>query len=243
MSEVKHGSAGGQARALLQKEEAKQRIDKYNKNPHLCLYCKTPILAPYGKKLYETKRKKFCSHSCASRYKNIEINGKLNNQIGKIDNFTDEEVIEFFNNSKNISDFSKKLGYKSKIHSNNERINNRLNTLGLSLSDLRGNQEVLKFETKGSLFQRYTQWQTARSTIQKNARNVYFLSNKPKQCVCCGYDKHFEVAHIKAVSDFEDDALISEINNEDNLIALCPNHHWEYDNTDFDITQYLNCVS
>ena len=32
-----------------------------------------------------------------------------------------------------------------------------------------------------------------------------------------------------AVSDFDDSALISEINSKDNLIALCPNHHWEYD--------------
>ena len=46
----------------------------------------------------------------------------------------------------------------------------------------------------------------------------------------CGYSKHYEVAHIKAVADFDDNDLISEINSENNLIALCPNHHWEYDN-------------
>ena len=72
---------------------------------------------------------------------------------------------------------------------------------------------------------------------------IYQNSNKPKQCICCNYDKHYEVAHIKAVSDFNDDTLISEINDIDNLIALCPNHHWEYDNTDFDITPYLDGVS
>ena len=96
--------------------------------------------------------------------------------------------------------------------------------------------------TKGELFNRYTQWQTARSTIQKNAKKIYDLSNKPKQCVVCGYDKYYEVAHIKAVSDFDDNTLITEINNIDNLIALCPNHHWEYDNADFDITPYLDGV-
>jgi predicted restriction endonuclease len=241
MSKKKSSNVGAITRALIQKEEAKQRIDEYNQNPHLCLYCNSPILAPYGKKLYETKRKNFCSHSCASKYK--MVNSKFNNTSGKIDNFTDDEIINFFNNSKNISDFSKKLGYKTKIHSNNERINNRLNMLGLSLNDLRGNQEILKFETKGSLFQRYSQWQTARSMIQKDARRVYKLSNKPKKCICCGYNKHFEVAHIKAVSEFEDNTPISEINSENNLIALCPNHHWEYDNTDFNITPYLKSVS
>lgn len=45
-----------------------------------------------------------------------------------------------------------------------------------------------------------------------------------------GYDKHIEIAHIKAVSDFSDDSLISEINDKNNLVALCPNHHWEFDN-------------
>ena len=32
------------------------------------------------------------------------------------------------------------------------------------------------------------------------------------------------------MSDFSDDAKISEINDIRNLIALCPNHHWEFDN-------------
>lgn len=39
-----------------------------------------------------------------------------------------------------------------------------------------------------------------------------------------------EIAHIKAVSEFEESSTIAEINSIDNLIALCPNHHWEYDN-------------
>ena len=31
----------------------------------------------------------------------------------------------------------------------------------------------------------------------------------------------------------------AKINNIDNLIALCPNHHWEYDNNGLDISPYL----
>ena len=50
-----------------------------------------------------------------------------------------------------------------------------------------------------------------------------------KTCTICGYDKYYEVCHIKSVSDFSDDSLISEINSLDNLVALCPNHHKEYD--------------
>lgn len=50
-----------------------------------------------------------------------------------------------------------------------------------------------------------------------------------KACVNCGYDKHVEVCHIKAISTFDGTTLVSEINNPSNLIILCPNCHWEFD--------------
>ncbi len=52
---------------------------------------------------------------------------------------------------------------------------------------------------------------------------------KGRKCIICGYDKHIDVAHIKPVSKFKKTDLIAEINSLDNLTALCPNHHWEYD--------------
>lgn len=36
--------------------------------------------------------------------------------------------------------------------------------------------------------------------------------------------------HKKPVSEFEGHVNIKTINNLDNLIALCLNHHWEFDN-------------
>ena len=54
-------------------------------------------------------------------------------------------------------------------------------------------------------------------------------------CAICGYNKHIEIAHIKSVSSFNDEATIGEINSIDNLIALCPTHHWEYDNGLFNL--------
>ena len=83
--------------------------------------------------------------------------------------------------------------------------------------------------TKGELFANRRNWQSARSAIRRDAQEVFNKSNKSKQCIICGYDKHIEIAHVKAVSEFNDEALVSEINHIDNLIALCPNHHWEYD--------------
>jgi tryptophan halogenase len=49
-------------------------------------------------------------------------------------------------------------------------------------------------------------------------------------CACCGYDKHVELCHIKSLSSFGDDSLISEANHKDNIVQLCPNCHWEFDN-------------
>ena len=50
------------------------------------------------------------------------------------------------------------------------------------------------------------------------------------ECAVCGYNKHVEIAHIKGISTFEGHTLLSVINSPDNLMALCPNHHWEFDN-------------
>lgn len=242
-NENKKGSAGGKARAIIQKQKAKERIDEYNKNPKLCLYCGKPILAPYNKKLRETKIKKFCNQSCAAKHNN---KGTVHNLKGFtktssiLNNISDEEFINIFNSSDNITDFSKKLGYKYKINKNNNKsLKNRLQKLNLDINDLKKEKCEISSLTKKELFESRSNWQNARSTIQKDARKTYKESDKPKECIVCKYNKHFEVAHIKAVSDFDDNSLISEINDINNLIALCPNHHWEYDNTDFDINDYL----
>ena len=59
------------------------------------------------------------------------------------------------------------------------------------------------------------------------ARKLYCRSGLPKRCRACGYDKHFEVAHIRAISDFPPETAIAEINSLSNLVALCRNCHWE----------------
>lgn len=82
--------------------------------------------------------------------------------------------------------------------------------------------------TKGALFEA-CKWQSAHSYIRNNSRSVYASSDRPKACVVCGYNYHYDVCHIRPVSDFDDGAMISEINSINNLVALCPNHHWELD--------------
>lgn len=69
------------------------------------------------------------------------------------------------------------------------------------------------------------------SRIRVLAQKVYQQkTNGNQKCEHCGYDKHIEVCHIKPINSFADDSKITEINAYDNLIGLCPNCHWEFDN-------------
>ena len=48
------------------------------------------------------------------------------------------------------------------------------------------------------------------------------------KCSVCGWNEDeniLEVHHIKGILEFDKTATIEEINDEKNLIWLCPNHH------------------
>jgi len=65
--------------------------------------------------------------------------------------------------------------------------------------------------------------------IRDHSNNVYKRSNKPKVCVWCGYNKHYDVCHIKPINQFSGSTPLSVVNSLNNLVALCKNHHWEFD--------------
>ena len=69
----------------------------------------------------------------------------------------------------------------------------------------------------------------ANAWIRKLARRTYATSNRPQHCNVCGYAKHFEVCHIRSIQEFPLDTPMSVVNAWDNLVALCPNCHWELD--------------
>lgn len=65
--------------------------------------------------------------------------------------------------------------------------------------------------------------------IRSHCRLIHAkLADKP--CAKCGYDKHVEICHIRAISDWPKDTLIKIVNAESNVIQLCRNHHWEQEN-------------
>lgn len=64
--------------------------------------------------------------------------------------------------------------------------------------------------------------------VRNNAR-LYAKYHYLPKCALCNYDKHFEVCHVKALTTFDNDETLFEVNNKTNLVHLCPNCHWEFD--------------
>lgn len=145
----------------------------------------------------------------------------------KFDSLTDDEILFAYNSSESIIEFIKKIGCSKTSLRTNKHITNRIESLNLDISNLRKIKSAT-IRTKGDAFEQYKNWQTARSFIRDQARKNYEKSDKPKQCIICGYP-YYEVAHIKAVGDFDNKTPLTVINDISNLAALCPNHHYEYD--------------
>lgn len=194
---------------------AKQKRLKYEQNPKHCACC--------GEKLtWEQRKNKFCSHSCSAKINNLDIIRFKDSCINKI---SDDEFEKIVKSSHSLKEISNKIGYSYQTN-NNKIIVKRCKNLNLSIPNYK---DPVNSYTKEFIFKSRKNWQSARSDIRKNAEKIFKQSGNDLKCAICGYDKHIEIAHIKAVSEFSDTSLISEINNINNLIALCPNHHWEYD--------------
>lgn len=154
---------------------------------------------------------------------------KTNIARSKVEKLSNEEFTKIIQTQIGWKNISIAMGYGTTVNSNiKEQILERCQKLNIKPQIQKVSPTSLK--TKQELLSARKNYQSYRSSIRKLAEKTYNDSGKPLKCAICGYDKHVEIAHIKAVSDFKESALISEINNIDNLIALCPNHHWEYDN-------------
>ena len=78
-------------------------------------------------------------------------------------------------------------------------------------------------QLKGKALQQYA------AQIRSLARVAYRKSNRPKMCAVCGYATHYEVCHIKPINGFGPTDFVADVNELANLVALCRNHHWEFD--------------
>jgi len=72
----------------------------------------------------------------------------------------------------------------------------------------------------------------SKPSVSEKVRQLNRIWNKNLTllpCQVCSYNKHVELAHLKAISQFDKKCLLEEVNNPDNILVLCPNHHKEYD--------------
>jgi len=61
--------------------------------------------------------------------------------------------------------------------------------------------------------------------IRTWARRIMERSGQEKRCDICAFKVVVEVCHLKAIKEFPQTALMSEVNSLTNLVYLCPNHH------------------
>lgn len=204
MINLKSQSLGGKIMAKVQRDRA---LAQYYLNPNKCLTCNKIIEVRPFEKVPATKKKKFCSRSCAAIY---------NNSFRAQENTLTVDSISFCE----ICNSEIKLQPKSHKYIIRKRCDNcRRTNLNITID----------FLTKDELFKKRKNWQSARSAIRNRATAIYKRSDKPKKCIICDYKNTYQVIHKKSVSSFPGSALISEINDINNLAALCLNCHWDYD--------------
>lgn len=67
------------------------------------------------------------------------------------------------------------------------------------------------------------------SAVRDRARQQFVASGRPLRCCVCGYDTHVDICHVRALHTFPANTPLRIANASNNLMALCPNHHWEFD--------------
>jgi hypothetical protein len=184
----------------------KEALERYYKCPNRCLQCGEVIQVREDKPIQEARNKSYCNHSCAAVHSNL-VSPKRAKVLSRV------KTCKLC-----TQELTVKQGSKQRICSSCKETTS------------------IEHYTKDRIFQSRTTWQSARTAIRKHAAQVFKNTGKPLVCHVCSYSNYVEIAHIKSVSSFAKDTLITEINHESNLIALCPNHHWEYDHGLLDLT-------
>jgi hypothetical protein len=212
MAELKRGSNGGKVMAIYQKQQAQARKEEYDKNPNLCAECQDPIYSAPHEKLRYTKRKKCCSRRCAG----VCANRKRGNHVGTSEDYQMNSSVKmkWCKECKIIRvPFTRQ--YCAQCNENRKFARQKYLAFG------ERTKEELRNRAKG-----YPEY---RASIQWHARKVFYQEYSGPVCLICTYSLHVHVAHIQSVSEFADQTKLTEINAADNLVALCPNHHWEFD--------------
>jgi hypothetical protein len=149
-----------------------------------------------------TKNAKYCSRKCAAT-----VNGKVfaKRKTKKVCIICGEKVMSWRHN-------------RCRVHNAEYREHAAVSFR---------NHTIEEYINRPSVKNKHPSWKN--SHIRAFA-NSWHKTLKRQPCKNCGYSKHVELAHIKGVSSFPKTATLGEVNHSNNLLPLCPNCHWEFDN-------------
>ncbi len=146
----------------------------------------------------------FCNKSCSAKYNNRNRERKINDVVW-------------------IGEGKKKGYNKCPICGKSKFYKSEL------CQDCRNKEKrKIKERTLGSYIDGHKYLTTKCSEIRKDARRTIEESKRERVCAYCHnheFDDILEVHHLKGILEFDRNATIGEINNENNLVWLCPNHH------------------
>lgn len=148
----------------------------------------------------------FCDNSCAAKYNNKIRKRKTKNNV--------EWIGEEHKKGYDKCPICGKLKhYKSDLCSDCRNKEKRKN---------------IKNRTLGSYVDGHHYLGTKCGDIRRDARRTIEESKREKVCAYCHnheFDDILEVHHIKGILEFDRSATVGEINDESNIVWLCPNHH------------------
>lgn len=148
-----------------------------------------------------TKNPKYCSRSCAAKENNKTPKRKRTRKCSQCDELT--------------------RNYKSSLceyHFQIEQQNKTEYIKNLTIED---------YIKRGSVKGKHPSWKFVHIRGLNRSWNAD-LTKKP--CHNCGYSKHVELAHIIPVSAFPITTKLRVVNSPKNVVQLCRNCHWEFDN-------------
>lgn len=158
----------------------------------------------------------FCNSSCAAKYNNTYIKKR-------------QPGVHYIN-GKAVPATSDYRGIKSKYCVCGSLIRKNINLCKDCTSERRKTQADQNYlsTTFGQVKEKYPgKSHTYYIWIRKGARRLAQRRNMKKVCLHCGYNTYVELCHLRPISGFPDEATMAEINSEENLAYLCPNHHKE----------------
>lgn len=84
-----------------------------------------------------------------------------------------------------------------------------------------------EYQERLSVKGKHASWKNA---YIRNFARSWNKELKSQSCQNCGYSKHVEFCHIKPITSFDKTTKLSVVNSPDNILILCRNCHWEFDN-------------